>query len=254
MVNPTEGSLAAELRELGRHLDVPEAPDLRPAVLDRLAAPHQTDPAPRRRFAFPRRPRWLVAVASAILVCALVAVSPARAAVADAVDGLLRFAGIEIRPERVNPELPAPSPLPSVRHAGLDEARRLANFPVRVPDQLGEPERVSVADPAPDGSPRVVSLFYRGGAVRLDEFDGALEPAFMKQAQGAEWVALDGYSALWFPAPHPVTYIDRTGAERVETARLAGPTLIWTDGSASYRLEGVATREEAQRIAESLSP
>jgi hypothetical protein len=251
-----EERLVAELRELGRRLDVPEAPDVRSAVLDRLAVSRSEDPAPRHRAAFRRRPvrRWLAAVASAVLVCALVALSPARAAVADAVDGLLRFAGIEIHPERGHPTLAPPSPVPSLRHVGLDEARRLAKFPVRVPERLGDPERVSVADPAPDGAPRVVSLFYRGGTIRLDEFDGRLEPAFMKQASNAEWLELGGSTALWLKAPHPVTYIDRTGVVRVATARLAGPTLIWTDGAASFRLEGVATRDEALRIAESLSP
>jgi hypothetical protein len=252
VVSPTDELLAAELRDLGRRLDVPDPPDLRTAILDRLAAPQ---PTPSRRFAF-RRPavrRWLVAVASAILVCALVAVSPARAAVADAVTGLLRFAGIEIRSERGPAALPTPSPVPSVRDVGLAEARRLAKFPVRVPERLGEPERVSLADPAPDGAPRVVSLFYHGGTVRLDEFDGHVEPVFMKQAPGAEWVDLGGYPAVWLSAPHPVTYIDRTGVQRVESARLAGPTLIWMDGTASFRLEGVATRDEAVRIAESQS-
>jgi hypothetical protein len=255
VVNSSEDLLAAELRDLGRRLDIPEAPDVRSAVLDRLAAA-PPDVAPGRRFAFTRRRvrRWLVAAASAVLVCALVALSPARVAVADAVDGLLRFAGIEIRPERGRVDLPAPSPVPSVRQVGLDEARRLAKFPVRVPDQLGEPERVDVADPAPDGAPRVVSLFYRGGTIRLDEFDGRFEPVFMKQAPNAEWVDVDGYPAVWLPAPHPVTYVDRTGVRRVASARLAGPTLIWTDGTGSFRLEGVATRDEAQQIAESLSP
>jgi hypothetical protein len=253
VVNRSAELLAAELRDLGQRLDVPEPPDLRSAVLDRLAAPH--GPAPARRIGFPRWPvrRWLTAAVSAALVCALVAVSPARAAVADAVTGLLRFAGIEIRSERGPAVLPTPSPVPSVRDVGLAEARRLAKFPVRVPDRLGEPERVSVADPAPDGAPRVVSLFYRGGAIRLDEFDGELEPSFMKQAPNAQWIDLGGLPAVWFAVPHAVTYVDRTGTVRVETARLAGPTLIWTDGAASYRLEGVANRDEALRIAESLA-
>jgi hypothetical protein len=256
VVSSAHELLAAELRELGRRLDLPEPPDLRSAVLDRLATPSAATPAPRRRFAVTRRPvrRWLAAVVSAALVCALVAISPARAAVVDAVDGLLRFAGIEVRPERGHPDLPPASPVPSSRPKGLEEARRRAKFPVRVPDRLGEPERVTTADPGPDGAPRVVSLFYRGGTIRLDEFDGRLEAAFMKQAPDAEWLQVDGDLALWLPAPHPVTYIDRTGALRVETARLAGPTLVWTDGTASFRLEGVASRDEAQQIAESLSP
>jgi hypothetical protein len=264
VVSSSEELLAAELRELGRRLDVPEPPDLRSAVLERLAAPRPADAAPgrrfaltRRRFALTRRPvrRWLVAVVSAVLVFALLAVSPAGAAVADVVGGLLRFAGIEIRQERGRPDLPSPSPVPSVRAAGLDEARRLAKFPVRVPDRLGEPERVSLADPAPDGAPRVVSLFYQGGTIRLDEFDGRLELAFMKQAPDIQWVNIGGGNpAVWFREPHPVTYIDRSGIQRTESARLAGPTLVWMDGTTSFRLEGVPNRDEAQRIAGSMTP
>ncbi len=47
-------------------------------------------------------------------------------------------------------------------------------------------------------------------------------------------------TGLWFPSPHAVEYIDRHGTERTETARLAAPTLIWTDGTVSYRIEGLS--------------
>lgn len=250
-MNTPDELLAAELRELGRRLDVPEAPDLRVAVRARLT----TQPAAvRDRAAIRGRGRrWLVALVAAV-VCGAVAVTPARATVVDAVGGLLRFAGIEVRPQPEPTALPAtPSPLPLLRHIGLDEARRLARFPVRVPARLGVPEQVTVADPAPDGAPRVVSLSFRDGAVRLDQFDGQLDPAFTKQAGGAEWVEVDGRSALWFPGPHPVTYQDRTGMERVETARLSGPTLVWMDDTVTFRLEGVSSRDEAVEIAASLS-
>jgi hypothetical protein len=47
----------------------------------------------------------------------------------------------------------------------------------------------------------------------------------------------------------PITYVDRAGVERTETARLAGSTLIWRCAVASYRLEGELTLDEAVRIA-----
>jgi hypothetical protein len=297
-------SLVAELRDLGGRLAVPPAPDLRAAVRERL-----TQPAPARRWrpaaarrwrpAAARRWRpaavwrwrpatgplrrsvrrwraWLVAAFAVLAVVAVV--PPARAAVVDAVDGLLRFAGVAVRPgpepggppptpspptpSLSTPSQPTPSPptpsqlpssqLPSIRSTALDEARRAARFPVRVPSELGSPDDVTLADPTPDGAPRVVTLLYRGGTVRLDQFDGRLEPVFYKTGN-PEWTQLGGRPALWFAAPHPVSYIDRTGVEQLATARLAGPCLVWESGGVTYRLEGIAGIAEAVRIAGSLT-
>jgi len=238
-----EDALVAELRALGDELDVGRAADQRAAVRARL-----TRPFPARR----RVRRWILAGAAA-LVGAVAVVAPARAAVVDAVDGLLRIAGIEVRDEPSTGGLPAtPSPLPSLRTADLDEARRVALFPVRVPAELGAPEQVTLADPDAGGAPRVVTMAFRGGAVRFDQFDGVLSPVFLKMAGDAEWVQV-GTGGIWLRGPHPVTYVGRDGTERVETARLAAPTLIWADAGVTYRIEGVRTLAEARRIADSLT-
>lgn len=238
-----EDVLVAELRALGGELDVGRAADQRAAVRARL-----TRPLPARR----RVRRWILAGVAA-LVGAVAVVAPARAAVVGAVGGLLRIAGIEVRAEPGPGGLPAtPGPLPSLRAATLDEARRVALFPVRVPAELGAPERVTLADPDARGAPRVVSMSFRGGAVRFDQFDGAPSPVFFKMAGDAEWVQA-GTGGIWLKGPHPVTYVDRDGAERVESARLAAPTLIWADAGVTYRLEGVATLDEALRVAGSLT-
>src|SRR5581483_8250415 len=132
-----------------------------------------------------------------------------------------------------------PSPLPGRRAVSLDEARRLARFTIRVPDGLGAPELVEVIDPGPDGAPRIVSLFYRGGTLRLDEFDGHLDYAFLKSSVDVQdrWLNIPAGSGLWFPDPHSVTYIDRQGVPHQETSRLAGSTLIWSDDVVTLRLE-----------------
>jgi hypothetical protein len=196
----------------------------------------------------------LTLAALAALIVLVAGVAPARAAVADAVGGLLRLAGIEVSRESDPGGLPGrPSPLPSVRTVAVEEAERVALFPVRVPAALGAPEQVQVSDPDPAGAPRVVSLLYRGGAVRLDQFDGTVTPSFFKTARDARWVTVPGGDGIWVPEPHPVTYAGRDGVAHTETARLAGPVLIWTDGEVTYRLEGVAELAEAQRIALSLS-
>lgn len=240
MPDHRDEALIAELRALSRQLDVPEPADQRATVRARL-----TRPQPGRR----RLRLWIISAVAAI-AGTVGAVAPARAAVVDAVDGLLRVAGIEVRREPAPAALPTrPSPLPSLRSAGLEEARRVARFPVRVPAELGEPERVSLADPDDTGAPRVVTLAYRGDAVRFDQFDGEATPTFFKTAAAADWVEIGTGHGIWVSGPHPVTYVDRGGAERTETARLAGPTLIWVDGDMTYRLEGMKTLEEARTIA-----
>jgi hypothetical protein len=243
-----DDDLIAELRELADWIDTPPVPDVRAAVRSRLAT--------RSRVSILRPPwprRWVAVAAAVAVALALVVLPAGRAAVASAVSGILRFAGVEVRQGPPPHGLPSAAPLPSVRSADLDEARRLAPFPVGAPARLGAPETVQLADPGPDGAPRVVSLLYRGGAVRLDEFDGGLEPGFEKKVYGdAEWVQVGPMTGLWFAAPHELVYVDRQGLYHTETARLAGPTLVWSDGRVTYRLEGVPELAEAVAIAASV--
>ncbi|MDG4810316.1 hypothetical protein O7634_26485 [Micromonospora sp. WMMD1120] len=236
------GELERELRELAGWLDTPDPPDVRARVRVRLGKP-----APRRRW----RP-----VAAAAVVALVVAVTPpTRAAVADAVTGLLRFAGVRVAvgPAPTPPDA-TPSPLPGQRAVTLDEARRMVRFPIRVPAVLGPPERVLVADPDADGRYRVATLLYDRGAVRVDAFDGRLDLSFHKKVSppGVDWTQVHGDFAIWVDGPHVLSYVDRAGDVRRETARLAGSTLIWQDDDVSYRLEGALTKAGAIEIAQSL--
>ncbi|MEU4473339.1 hypothetical protein [Micromonospora sp. NPDC023888] len=234
------GDLERELRDLSVWLETPEPPDVRAQVRGRLHRPVR---------------RWRP-LAAAALVALLVAVfPPTRAAVADAVTGLLRFAGVSIAVSSA-PTLPGgvASPLPAQRVAGLDEAQRSVRFPIRLPAKLGPPERVLVADPDPTGACRVATLLYDGGALRVDAFDGRLNLSFHKEVTppGVEWVQVNDDFAVWVDGPHVLSYVDRSGAVHKESARLAASTLIWQDAGVSYRLEGAVTRAEAIEIARSL--
>ncbi|MCR6487476.1 hypothetical protein M8542_32080 [Amycolatopsis sp. OK19-0408] len=246
MTEPRDDRLAAALRDLGDRLDVPPAPDVREAVLARLATP------PRRR---PVLPRWATVAAALVLAFAIaVTVSPAvRATVTD----LLRFAGIELR-EEPGPAIREQGLLPGERSVDLGEARHLAAFPISVPAALGYPDDVRVADEPT----RVVSLLYQAGpgrppatagpvALRLDEFDGQLGPAFEKflSMAGGQAVDVDGVPAIWVDRPHELLYIDRTGEWHHETARLSAQTLVWQRGAVTFRLEGAFTLSDALRIA-----
>jgi RNA polymerase sigma factor (sigma-70 family) len=197
------------------------------------------------------RTRLAAALVAGALVIGIVAVPPARRAVAQVIGAVLQFAGVELHHGQSVVRL-RPSPLPSVRRVSLAEAKQLATFHIGVPAGLGVPDRVELADPTATGAPRVVTLIYRGGAVRLDEFDGRADPSFNKSVADVVWLDVAGAPALWLPTPHAVEYVDRTGVSHVETARLSGPTLLWTVGLVAYRLEGVDSLPDALAVADSL--
>jgi hypothetical protein len=244
--------LDAALRDLGARLDVPTPPDpgeLTEAVRARLAGPPRGGRAP---FGGPVLLRVAaVLVAALIALGVLITVSPPVRA---AVFHLLRFAGIEFSSESAPPPstLPTTVTLPGERSVDLPTARRLSRFPVPVPEALGTPEKVLLADGTP---PRIVSLVYRGGTVRLDEFDGRIDQALFKKiagGEGVQWVQAGGDFGVWVDRPHEVIYVDRDGKYHTESARLSGKTLIWTAGDVTLRLEGDLTLDEALAVARSV--
>ncbi|HKD99189.1 MAG TPA: RNA polymerase sigma factor [Micromonosporaceae bacterium] len=199
------------------------------------------------------RTRLGAAVAVLVVAGLIVAVPPARRAAADVISTVLRFAGVEVHRDSAPPPVGlTPSPLPSGRQDTLEGARASARFPIGVPAALGQPEQVLLADIGPDGAPRVVSLVYRAGSVRVDEFDGEFDLAFTKQTQNLEWTSVGNAPAMWIPLPHTLTYVDREGVTRTATTRLSGPVLLWSRGMVSYRIEGLATMAEALSVAASV--
>ncbi|MEV4069621.1 hypothetical protein [Nonomuraea fuscirosea] len=200
--------------------------------------PHSRVPGRRGR-------RWAVVAAVVAVVIAVTAATPqGRAAVAY----ILRFAGIELRigdtpppPVTTTAGLPGEHTVPPSAVAGQ------ARFPVRTPAALGPPQRVTVADGG-----RVVSMFWPDG-VRLDQFDGAMDPYFFKKLGPPypDHTLVGGRSAWWLPGAHPLGYIRRQDGTEVPL-RQAAPTLVWQQGTLNYRLEGAADKEEAVRVAESL--
>ncbi|HEX6075667.1 MAG TPA: hypothetical protein VFZ32_10440 [Micromonosporaceae bacterium] len=49
------------------------------------------------------------------------------------------------------------------------------------------------------------------GVPRVDEFDGQIEPAFLKSAPRVEYVTVGTGPALWFPSPHHVVVLAPDG-------------------------------------------
>jgi hypothetical protein len=228
--------LGENLRDLGRRLDVPPTPDVTTAVLNRLDEP---PPSPRRRV-----PRLVTAAIAALLALATaMVVSPAvRAAVFD----LLRIGGVDIHQNEPAPTPTAETPLGD-RDLSLAEAREAVDFALRLPAGLGEPDTVRVTDD------RVVTMSF--GEVRVDQFDGGLDPIFEKfaMADDIHRISVGDRPGIWVDRPHVVVYTDEDGVTREEGARLAASTLIWEDDGVTYRVEGDLTQPEALAIAESMN-
>lgn len=237
--------LDQELVTLGRALDVPEAPDLVPAVLGGIDT---------RRLRSGRR-RLVLALA----VLALAALA-ATLAIPDARSALLRFLQIGGARIELVDELPVVSPSPAElelmlgQRVSLDEARRSASFELL--ELHDEPDAVYLGDRG-----TVWFLYGRPDAVRLlvaqtpeHEID---EPFILKKlaASGTsiEPVTVRGQRAYFLSGePHVVMLLDEFGVMYPESARLARDVLVWAENGRTVRLEGDLTRADALEIADSL--
>lgn len=227
------------LRDLSTRLDVPSTPDMTTEVLARL----DTSPARRVR---PVRRVIAAAVAAVLALVTAMIVSPAvRAAVYD----FFRIGGVEIHQDQQAPHPPSIEPtLSGERDVTLDQARAEAEFPLKLPASLDAPDNVRLAGTPP----RVVSMAF--GDVRVDQFDGGLDPMFTKfaSADDIHHVHVGADPAIWVARPHVVIYTDRDGTQQESSARLSASTLIWESGGITYRIEGDLTQIQALDLAESL--
>jgi hypothetical protein len=184
-----------------------------------------------------------------------------RAAVAD----WFGFGGVAVRydPSAV------PSPGTWVPGCGgpsltLAEAGRRAGFEPLLPDALGVPDAVTVTGEPEDRFLMTLCWTDHGHTIRLDTYPARLDVGFAKTTSvHPEWLSLDEDvpegafpdPALWFPRPHLLSFwlVDEHGDRFTRTKRTAGPSLLWTHGGdMTLRLEGVASKARAVRIAKSL--
>src|SRR6266702_2684005 len=199
-------ALVSELRALSPRLDVPPAADQATTVRQRLEAQQRPQARPQLIARWRARilyPRWRAALIVALTVVALaVAIPQSRAAIAH----VLRLGGVELR-QAPGPS-PAPHPsLPGEQRMPLGQARQRVAFPILVPAKLGRPAAVTVSDGG-----RVATLIYDRtpyGQVRLDEFDGHLDPVyFVKYIHlgGVIEVRVNGAKGLWVTGPQEIVY------------------------------------------------
>jgi hypothetical protein len=239
-VNELERALTA----VGRSLDLPEAPDLVPAVMAQLGS--------RSAGRWERR-RWILAVA-------LVAVAALAAALAipDARSALFRF--LSIGGERIElvdklPEVPVQDDLELAlgERVTLEEARRTSSFPLRELDK--PPDRVFLGERGTVwflyGSPERVRLLIAQSSLLPPGEDLLLKKLASPETR-VERVDVDGSPGIFLSGEtHFVVLLDENGFIVEESARLARDVLIWGRG-VGYRLEGDFDLDEALLLARSL--
>jgi hypothetical protein len=228
--------LETALRQLGSEVAFPPTPDLAPAIRGQLDRP---------RF---RHRRVAIALVSAVVVAigAAFAVPQARTAILD----LLGLRNVSVVRVEKLPAVPAHGNLDLGQRVTLDAAKRRAPW-LLVPD--GTPDSVWVNESLPGG--KVSLLWGTPSNVRLllTEFTGRtyIEKVIDGDTQ-VERVKI-GDAGAWFQGPHVVMFQDRDGRFRESHARLARNTLVWQMGDVTLRLEGGLTRDEALRIARTVS-
>ena len=245
--------LEAALFDLGEHLDHPAGTGLEVAVLQRIRAPESVDEHRRTRV------RTALAIAAAIVVIAgaLVAIAPARRAIAD----WLGIGAVEIR--RVEHPLPNGSGTATVPGAPgssstVDErlelatAQRRVQFTIAIPrdPSAGARTGITVDTRVPGGL--VVLTYPRFTLVEIASQDGGpVAGKFVPPGVSVDPVTVGGDPGLWISGAHQVTYLDRSGRLQTDTVRRSGPVLLWTRAGVTYRIEGL-DRVAAQRIGASV--
>jgi hypothetical protein len=229
----------------------PSTPDIAGVVrvrIDRKTTPSRSRVTRRRAVA-------LAFAVIAVAVGAAFAVPQARSEILD----WLGFGSVRI--EFVD-ELPVVSPVGVLQlgeRVTMSEARARMPFGVPVPSRslLGDPDGVYVwTSPA-----REVTLLY-GSTERVralySVLPGRLDFRFVGKLLGPgarlERTTVAGQPARWIDgAPHVFYYRAPNGSVVDGTIRRAGNTLLWQRGGRVLRLEGAFSRQQAVRIAMSVS-
>jgi hypothetical protein len=267
MMDAPQDPMESRLREAGRRVTYPAAPDLWPAISARMRAPDQPP-----RGALVRR--WAPALVAVLLLgLSTLAVPSVRAAVARVLQvGVIRVLveptatpeGPTALPDGSPTETPSPSPTPGALRippgladvageAGLEQVRAALGEAVRLPTypaDLGGPDLVFL-----QGDARAFALlvWLEPGApdrVRLAlHILGPLAFGAKSSPVVVEEVRVNDSWGLWMVGSHLLLLRD---GEYELRSLVQGNVLVWQVGETTYRLESSLPFDEASRVAESL--
>ena len=243
-MNELERALVA----LGGELEVPEAPDLAPAVLAAIEG--------RRTRTVRRLPRRAALVVALVAVLAALTATLAIPEARSALFRVLHIGGARIELVDDLPRVPAQTDLELSlgNRVSLQEARDSASFDLRELDD--EPDRVYVG--LNDtvwflyGTPERVRLLVAQTPLRAVD-QGLLVKKLSGPGTRVEPVSVGGAPGVYLGGEaHFLLLLDELGNPVEDSARLARDVLLWAEGGIGYRLEGDFERDEALELARSL--
>jgi hypothetical protein len=222
------------------------------------------------------RLRTALVAASLVLLIVVAAVLATSREAREAIADRLGLRGVDIThlPGMPTPA-PAAEPVLPTGPAGWNLGVRVTTEEARTRNggrlfqpsaaDLGPPQAVYELD---DQRARLTTLVYTplpgvlqgvSGPVLFGQLTGSLEPGVVGKGLGPDSrltaVAVDGNRGFWLEGhPHFVVFRDTTGEYREDTIRLAGNTLLWERDDVLLRLEGLASLEQALRVAASVRP
>jgi hypothetical protein len=251
----TRADVERSLIALGSAVQYPPAPPMAPRVTARLLA----ERAAARRPAFPGLALWprrrvvVLAVGAVVLLLAGTAVA-AR----------LAIGAIEIRVVQT-PPTSTPSAVESGAALGervtLERARARVGFPIVLPEALGPPAEVHLAETV--FSSRVVVLVWDADASHprvegtpwstvLMELPGSKEPLASKEILAEttlQAVRVGSHDAYWISGPHQLSLFTPEGEQRFT---VTGNVLLWEQDGTTLRLETALPKAQAVALAESI--
>jgi hypothetical protein len=256
--------LDARLRTVAPGFAYPPTPDIAGAVGRRLAA------------ARPQRARVRLRLAGVVLALVL-AVLATLFLVPEArawVQNIFHIGSVEIvrvtpAPTPPVPATPGPTAIPPTAvptwapdlagETTLANAQATASIPIRLPTYppgLGPPDRVFVQD---IGGPAVILVWLVPGHPDRPRLSlhaltaGMIARKMVDPSTTIQETTVNGQYAVWVSGPHMLQYRSARQDDQLRPEQLVpGNTLIWTQGTITYRLETSATITEAVKIAESV--
>lgn len=237
---------SADHRDLERHLHQLAAGFPYPGTPP-LSVPLE----PRRAAPIPR----LAGALALALILVLVAVPPVRAAVGEMLRvGVVRiFQGVSESAPSPDQAMVPPGALTVLDLPGetdLATARQAVAFELRIPADLGPPDRVFLLQGA---GPAVAMVWLDPNQPEVPQAALYTFPsdsvARKLMPQTVEQVQVSGQDGVWTSGAH---YFELPLGGQSLRLYVPGGVLIWTEGPLTYRLETTEPLERALEIAESL--
>jgi hypothetical protein len=258
--------VVAALRDLGDQLALPTA-DPVAVALDRIGTP---EPGFRGARWLPQRPssgpKRVVAAAAAVLAVALAV----TLAIPDSRQAVARWLGMGHVNITYSGEVPADAGRTydlgrPVTLTQAVERARAGGWSLAAPADVGDPDQAYVGRPAGAvtltwaSSPELPEVGGSGIGLLLAALPGTTDAGGVSKQIGpgttVELVRVGDSPAYWIAGePHALLVVNPAGEIVPDATRLAGNTLVWTDGSVTYRLESALEQDDAVELASGLRP